>query len=315
MNQRGRIIVIAATALIAGLTALSVTGFWADTLQSGTSAADGMATPIPTPASSSPPVVQFGPSGTQVEFDALLGDMNVNVIEMAGGTYRGWHLRFAHHRAARPLLVRPAPGAAVVWDDTDGTSGDALFYVGWGPGYLPAANVTDYITFDPAGTGGSFTIQNYALGQQGLVSTGWVDHVAFNGFHTRGITGVAPGWLSWEVYVSSDGVNRGSNVTFNDWDVAASADRYVGGLHTFHNPQARNVTALRWRIDGAKSAITLYGDVTGLDVEGWTITNCEYAVTSDGTAAGILRNNEATGSTSPPIIREPLIDGGGNAWH
>ncbi|HEY5473083.1 MAG TPA: hypothetical protein VIK32_07825, partial [Candidatus Limnocylindrales bacterium] len=277
-------------------------------------------TPTPTraPTLSGKKVVQFGPSGTQAQFVSLMKDMTVDVIELEAGTYKGWHIggsgqpRFHVTRAARPLLVRPAPGAAVVWDDTGGTSGDAWFYVG---SWNVASHVTDYITFDPAGTGGSFTIQNYALGQQGLVSTGWVDHVAFNGFHTRGITGVAPGWLSWQVYVSSDGVNRGSNVTFNDWDVAASADRYVGGLQTFHNPQARNVTALRWKIDGAKSAITLEGDVTGLDVEGWTITNCEYAVTSDGTAAGILRNNEATGSTSPPIIREPLIDAGGNTWH
>ncbi len=263
----------------------------------------------------SPTIVRFAPDESQEQFDALLGDMSVDVIEMEGGTYRGWHLRFAHSRAARPLLVRPAPGAQVVWDDTGGTTGDGLFHVGWGPGYVAATTVTDYITFDPAGTGGSFTIQNYQLGQVGLISTAWADHVAFDAFTTRNISGVAPGWLSWQVYVSSDGVHAGSNLTFNDWDVGASSGRTVGGLQTYHDPQARSVTALRWTISGAKSAMTLYGGVTGLRVEDWTISDCDYPVTSDGNAAGFLRGNRSTGSTNPPDIRPPLIDAGGNSWY
>ena len=152
--------------------------------------------------------------------------------------------------------VRPAPGAAVVWDDTGGTSGDSLFYVGSWNG---SKQVTNYITFDPAGTGGSFTVQNYALGQVGLIDTFWVDHVAFNGFHTSGITGLAGGQLSWTVYVSSDGVHSGSNITFNDWTVGPSANRNVGGLTTYHDPNAHGVTALRWKISGASSAIALWG--------------------------------------------------------
>jgi hypothetical protein len=245
----------------------------------------------------------------------LLGDQTADVIEMAAGTYRGWHLRFVHSRAKRPLLVRPAPGADVVWDDTGGTSGDALFYVGWGPGFKPAATVTDFITFDPAGTGGTFTVQNYHLGEQGLISTAWVDSVAFNGFRTHSIDGVSPGWLSWHAYVSSDGEHAASNVTFNDWVVAPSDGRVVGGLQTGNEPQASNVTALRWRISGAKSAMTLYGTVTGLRVEDWIISDCEYAVTSDGNSSGVLRGNVSTGSTNEPIIRPPLVDGGGNSWH
>jgi hypothetical protein len=213
------------------------------------------------------------------------------------------------------VLVRPAPGADVVWDDTGGTSGDALFYAGWGPGFAPADTVTDFIRFDPAGTGGTFTVQNYRLGEQGLISTGWVDNVAFNGFRTHGIGGVAPGWLSWQAYVSSDGVHAASNVTFNDWAVAASDRRVVGGLQTGHEPQARGVTALRWRITGAKSAMTLFGSVSDLRIEGWLISDCDYAVTSDGKAAGILRGNVSTGSANPPIIRAPLVDAGGNSWH
>jgi hypothetical protein len=264
-------------------------------------------TPTPMPPLSALKIVQFDPSGTQAQFLALMKDMTIDVIEMRAGIYPSWHLYFDVNRT-RPLLVRPAAGADVVWDGGGGSSGDGVFYAGY-------HGFTSHIRFDPAGTGGSFTIANYSLGQQGLVCTFWVDDVAFNGFYTRGITGLAGGSLSWTVYVSSDGVHRGSNIRANDWYVSASANRNVGGLQTYHNPQATNITAFRWRIDGASSAMTLYGDATGIDVEGWTISNSEYAVYSDGVAAGILRNNTSTGSTTPPVIRAPLIDGGGNSWH
>jgi hypothetical protein len=273
---------------------------------------DGQAVPTATRPQT---IVRFGPEETQEQFAALLGDMNVDVIEMDGGTYRGWHLRFAQSRAARPLLVRPAPGAQVVWDDLGGDSGDGLFHVGWGPGFVPSATITDDITFDPTGTGGTFTVQNYQLGQVGLISTAWADHVTFNGFTTRNISGIDPGWLSWQVYVSSDGVHAGSNLTFNDWNVGPSSGRVVGGLQTYHDPQARNVTALRWSITGAKSAMTLYGGVTELRVEDWTISDSDYPVTSDGNAAGVLRANRSTGSANAPVILPPLVDGGGNSWH
>ncbi len=254
----------------------------------------------------------FGPSGTQAQFVSLMNDMSVDVIEMAAGTYRGWHADIVVNRAARPLLVRPAPGAAVVWDDTGGTSGDSLFDVG---SEASQSVVTNYITFDPAGTGGSFTVQNYALGQVGLIDTFWVDHIAFNGFHTSGITGLAGGQLSWTVYVSSDGVHSGSNITFDDWTVGPSANRNVGGLTTYHNPNAHGVTALRWTISGASSAMALWGTATGIDIEDWTISGCNYAVSTDGVAAGILKNNTSTGSTNWPIIRPPMVNARENSWH
>lgn len=78
---------------------------------------------------------------------------------------------------------------------------------------------------------------------------------------------------------------------------------------------AAGLTALRWLISGARSAMTLYGKVTGLLVEGWIISDCAYAVTSDGNSEGILRGNVSTGSTNAPIIRPPLQDAGGNSWH
>jgi hypothetical protein len=261
------------------------------------------ATPLPTPT---PKVVRFGP-GTAREFLAVVRDKSVDVIEIEAGTYRNWHVYIDVDRV-RPLLVRPAPGAAVIWDGSTSRSGDGLFYFGY-------RALTSNITFDPAGTGGTFTIQNYDLGQQGLIDTFWVDQVALNGFRTKGISGLQGGSLSWTVYVSSDGLHRGRNITVNDWRVAASAGRTVGGLQTYHNPQAAGIRAYQWQINAASSAMTLYGDATGIDIQDWLISNCDYAVVSDGNAAGVLRNNTSTGSTSPPVIRGSLVNGTGNSWN
>jgi len=285
-----------------------------------TPAATADPTPVPTPDPTPAPtpserIARFGPSGTQAQFLSLMNDLTVDVIELQAGTYRGWHLGASGgvviSRAANPLLVRPAPGAAVVWDDTGGTSGDAWFYVG---SWNVAAYPTSWITFDPAGSGGSFTIQNYDLGQQGLVSTFWADHVAFNGFRTRGITGDPGGQTSWQVYVSSDGVHSASNLTFNGWNVAASAGKNVSGFQTYHNPQVRGVVAHGWTITGAHIAILSWGTATDVDIRDWAITYCDYAVSTDGVAQGLLQSNVSAGSTYSPIIRAPFVSSG-NSWN
>src|SRR4030095_3707652 len=107
-------------------------------------------------------------------------DMSVDVIELQAGTYRDWHVYIDIDRT-RPVLVRPAAGAALGWDATGSSNPDGLFYFGY-------HSFSSDIRIDPAGTGGSFTIQNYQLGQQGLVNTFWVDRITFNGFRTTGIS-------------------------------------------------------------------------------------------------------------------------------
>jgi hypothetical protein len=275
-------------------------------------------TVTPTSTPNSLKIVQFPATGTQAQFVALMKDMSVDVIEIAAGTYTGWHIGgsgqpiFAISRAARPLLVRPAPGAAVVWNGA-GTAGDGWFYAGdWHTG---GSTITDYITFDPAGTGGSFTLQNYALGQSGLVSTFWTDHVTFNGFRVRNVTGIAGGQTSWAVYLSSDDTHRGGNLTFNNWNVAVSGHS-ISGFQAYHATSGLpiGVTLKGWIVDGAHVAMLAWGDVSGVDVENWIITNSDYAVNTDGIAAGILKNNTASGSTYAPIIKAPFVDGGGNVW-
>lgn len=262
-------------------------------------------------------VKQFTTAMSQANFLTMMADMSIDVIEMQGGTYQDWQIgdgtRFKLSRAARPLLIRPAPGADVVFDGAGITNGDGWFYCGdWTEG---GSTITDYITFDPIGTGGTFTIQNYDLDQSGLVNTLWTDHVAFNGFRVRSCTGAAGGSTSWCVYVQSDGTHRGSNLTFNNWDVVGAVDKTLSGFQTYHEPNADGITVKDWVISSAHNAMVGYDDATGIIFDGWTVTDCDYPVNTDGVATGIVRNCVGLGNTLAPLIQAPFVDGGGNSWN
>lgn len=264
-----------------------------------------------------PKIVPFGP-GTPAQFLALMADMTIDVIEMVAGTYSGWHL-FATgvDRTARPLLVRPAPGAAVIWDGADGvvpggSVSSGLFYFGW-------TDKAAYITFDPAETGGSFRIQNYRIADTGLVATAWVEHFTMNAFTVRGCTAPATnGWTAHCVYVSSDGVHRGANVTFNDWDVATGDGLFNPDLEVSHTPGCAGVTAYRWKCDGTAATHSRMGfacgfDSTGILVDGFTFTNLLTPCNASDTCTGTVRNCTASGCGAPSF-GPPLTDGGGNSW-
>jgi len=269
----------------------------------------GSATPTPTPTPTPAPiipgqkVVQFGTSGTQAQFLALMKNMSIDVIEMQPGTYRGWHLSFDVDRTARPLTVRPAAGGSVVFDDAGGQTHQGLFYAGW-------SSYTSHITFQ-----GPFQITNYSIGQTGLVSTAWVADLAFNGFTVRGTTAPSTnGQTAWAVYVSSDGTHRGTNLTFNDWDVDNSGTSpTVNGMQLEHSPQAIGVTALRWTVKGGYWGFVGRADATGVDIEGWTISGTSGPSFDSEGPAGIVKNMHAT-TSGAPIIQSPMVNGGGNVW-
>lgn len=265
-------------------------------------------------------IAQFPGTGpnTSAAFLALMANMNIDTIEMAAGSYTGWHLYVRLSRAARPLLIRPAAGAAVTFAG-DGT-GAGLLYLGTNvgaPGYPSFA--TDYITMDAAGTGGSFTATGYTLGGTGLVMTGWVNHVTVNGLIVRNITGAAGGSTSHCLYVNTDDTHRGQNITANGWDIAFTGSRLVNGVQTYHTPNAQGVTLHGWTISGCHRAGYIWADGSGIDIDGWTIANCDATFDAQGTAAGSVKNCHATnsGTTTPGSgywTDAFLTDGGGNTW-
>jgi hypothetical protein len=230
-------------------------------------------------------------------------NMSIDVIEMTPGTYRGWHLSIDIDRTARPLTIRPVSGGTVAFDDTGGTTQEGLLYPGW-HGY------TSNITFQ-----GPFQITNYTIGQTGLISTAWASQMAFNGFTVRGTTApTTNGQQAWAAYVSSDGIHRASDLTFDDWDVDnTGTSPTVNGLQLEHAPQADGVTALRWTVKGGRWAFVGRLDATAVDVEGWTISGVAYSSFDSEGPAGIVSNMHVT-TSGPPIIDSPMVDGGGNSW-
>lgn len=265
-------------------------------------------------------IAQFPAGGPPAAFLTLMADMTIDVIEMAAGTYVHWNLWFNIDRTSRPLLIRPAAGAAVVFSGSP-VNGSGLLYPGW-------ISKTAYITFDPAGTGGSFEINGYGINSTALVAPAWVDHFAANGFLVRNCTASAGAsaspWQQWVVY-SSGVVGTGSSnaSTFNDWEVHLEDDPYgyVQGAVVAGYIPTTGVTMLRWKVTASaahKPNYACYAEhvsasVAGVDVESWTITNCNFPFTANAGVAGTVKNMTSTGCGAPSI-GSPFVDGGGNSW-
>ena len=266
------------------------------------------ATPTPTITNNSQKIVQFPSSGTQPQFEALMKDMSIDVIEMQAGTYSGWNLVMNIDRTSRPLIIRPASGATVIFDGTGDGSGDGPFY--FGDSYSGGNYYASNITFD--GSNGIFRIQNYSIGATGLVWMQYVHNITMSNFQVRNITGAAGGMTSHVVYVSTDGIHAPTNLTFDNWDVQLTG-QLVSALQIYHTPApAQEVTALNWTVSGCHWGFVGRYAATNVNIEGWTISNCAISFDSQG-PSGTVKNMHATNSGAP-IIQSPMVDGGGNVW-
>lgn len=269
------------------------------------------------PPPSSGPIAQWPGSGpaTEQSLTDLMRNTSVGIIEIAAGTYGSWECYLDVARPSdNPLLVRPAPGAAVVFDGT-GTDNTPPFRVGW-------FSTASYITFDPAGTGGSFTIRNYNIGRAGLIMVRRCDHVAFNGFRVRNVQGTEQPQHSHCVYIDD---NTGSRTvqhwTSNNWDVVGPANRYLNGFQTDHEPSGDHLTANNWTVSNLHRAAYLWSDPTDIQINGWTIVNCDSTFDNyPNTAQGVISNCRATNSGPLAPGRGDwrvgaLVDGGGNTTY
>lgn len=264
------------------------------------------------------------PGVTSAQVAAYIGNTAYDVIEFTAGTYSGLHVFVRANRgSSHPLLMRPATGAAVIFDGGGGSAGNGFLYLGANvglPGY-PSA-VTDYITMDAAGTGGSFTIQNYNIGSTGLIYTGWVAHIEINGIIVRTCTGVTGGGGQYNqshcLYIASDDTHRSADITANDWDIVFTGTRSMNALQTFHNPNVDGLTAHGWDVDNVHRAGLIYGDGTLIDIDGWTINHADETFDTGETCTGSVKNSTATNSGNTIVGTSPwnntgITDGGGNS--
>jgi hypothetical protein len=273
-------------------------------------------TPPPTPPPPTGTVVQFPGTGpaTPAALGVLMADLTTDIIEIAAGTYARWAMFLDVARpSTHPLLVRPASGAAVIWDGT-GTDNTPPFRIGWD-------SLASYITFDPAGTGGSFKIQNYRIGAAGLVMGRYTDHITFNGVIVRGCYGSGTPQVSHCIYLLTDGVHRGQHWTSNDWDVVGPSSRNLCGFQTDTSSGTNSydhVTANGWTVSLLHRAMFLWSNPTDVNIDGWTIANCNSTVDNyPNHAQGVVSNCHATGSGplapgSGDWRVGSLTDGGGN---
>jgi hypothetical protein len=268
-------------------------------------------TPTPRPGGV---VRTFGPTVSWSTFLAAARDMSIDVIELKAGTYRPWRLpSLSVNRAARPLTIRPAPGAAVVFSaQNDGAYGNPAFLV----------NGSSYITWD--GSGGSMTFQHYLLANQGVFDLSNSNHITIRHINFRNIAGNARTTEQSSHLFYLNGGNH--DILIEDIDARYFTEPgmvyHSNGLQLYtggHGAAIYNVTARRVTIDGANWATVVRNGSHGLVYANWTVTNSGAHVPdamdfgTDNT--GMVTSVRTSASVSSPVRMGEMTDGGGNFWH
>jgi hypothetical protein len=268
-----------------------------------------VAPPATSPATPAQHVVSFTPSQTAGDFLTLLGDESIDVIEMAGGTYRLSCIIINIDRT-RPVVVRPVAGAVVVMSGTR---------VGTDPQFWLGLN----------GTAGNITMQGlifdgFILGQQGIVQACDAHDITLNDMvvrNSRANPKYAEPNHAWAIYLAATATVSPTNFTANRWTVDGSARR-MSGLLVYGG---RHITAIGWSVSNAYYAVYASAKETHLTdfvLDGWTISDTgapawrepDVSVAIEY-ASGRFSNMWATSSGVLLNFGTPrMTDGGGNTW-
>jgi hypothetical protein len=252
------------------------------------------------------PVIRTVGVPTQADF----ADQSIDILEISAGEYSpGVTTISGIDRSARPLIVRPSPGASVVWNGSG--AADGAFYFGW-PTRSPAIG----FTFDGRnGSGSSWLFTNYNLGSTGIFWTGGSRALRFLGLTFNGNTGIRAGANSHTFYVSNnnegseDGRSRDIEIAFCSID---GGGRTVTASQCYHDPGPI-------KVDFHDNAITNcdYGCVwwanssTDMAIRNNRFSDCDYAIdvrNTEGVASGNVSNNARA------YIEAPFSDDGTNSW-
>ena len=304
MTHRGSAIVLFATtvALVIGVVMIPA---WAVAYQS---APQTTRLRSPTVVTTPPGAVvkAFPATGTQAQFLAALADTTIDVLELAPGTYHFTRTVINIDRTDRPLIVRPAAGARVIF------AGDAA---GGGQFYFGLGGVAASLDFEFAG----ITFAGYSLCDTGLVWMGNANHITFDGPTVQNVTCAGPGAIySWALYLSEDAGVSPTFIAADDWTVIG-ADHTVSALQIGHPPSSvANIDASRWNVSGVAYSVYAYGTVTDLILDGWTIADSvvadrPYTIYFGPRVSGTYRNMQAAGSGGIESTGG-MTDGGGNSW-
>jgi len=259
--------------------------------------------PTPTPApSAGPKVVRLTARVTAAQFVSAVRDNTTDIIELAGGTYRPGLIRLNVDRT-RPVIIRPAAGATVVFS---GTGSQSAFWLGFG-------GVAGGITIE------GLVFDGFTIGTTGLFDLGNAHDITINNITVRNVTG--PVAYSWALYLESDAGIGPRNVVATNWTVDGSS-RTLGAFTIEHPPGPQSVTVTGWHVQNASYAIYSANSATGVDIADWTIDSSGLLDTSMSpnplsvvlaNTTGTIRNVHATNSGGPEIL-PPMVDAGGNTW-
>ena len=279
-----------------------------DALTARVSKLEQAAVPVPTPgpapvirsASSISSILSLIPDNTVDVIDCggkvLVGSLAVRVLDLAGEAIRT--------PRTRPLVIRNGTL------DGGGGATPAIRLGTNSGGQSYPSGPTVLISFE------DWTVQNYALGKDGLLMTGWVSDVAFRRFAFRNNRGIG-GSYSHHAYVQNGGnpAQRGKRVVLEDLDIVAGKD--MNGIQVFPKPNVDGLTIRRVSITGVNTGMYVYGDPTLVDIDGVTFTDCSQTIDAKENPQGVVRNS--TSVRSGPLAPGSgqwtalgLKDGGGN---
>ena len=258
------------------------------------------------PVNSTVRTVSFTPSQTSGDFLALLRDETIDVIEL-DGTYNLPYTIINIDRT-RPVLVRPAEGATVIFSGANiGT--DPQFWFGLNG---KAGGITMR----------GFIFDGFILGQQGIIQARDVHNMAFNDMtvrNSRANSMKAQPYHSWAIYLDANSTVFPVNFTANNWTVDISLHQ-MSALQVYGG----NITARNWKVTGAYYAVYASGSgrgpINNLILDGWTITDsgapcwghANVSVAAEY-ASGAFGNMHLIKSGEIMNVGTPrLVDGGGN---
>jgi hypothetical protein len=248
--------------------------------------------------------VAFGPTGTAAQFLALMNDMTVDVLEMQAGTYHfAGQLVINIDRSSRPLTIRPAAGATVIFKGDQPGADWGQFYFGDSGGQAA------YITMQ------GFIFDGYTLAGTAVVWVGNAHHITLNNMTVRNTTAAAGRQIYiWALYISYDNGVAAQNITADNWTVLG--DGTFSAYQVGQPVLSQHIYASGWTVSHCAFAIYVYNLASDLRIDSWTISDTTW----NGASVHFGDQNTGTFSTihatnSGGLVRGAMTDGGGNIWN
>jgi hypothetical protein len=240
-------------------------------------------------------VIQAISPATWGNFLTYMRDENIDVIELANGTYTSGAV--INVSRTNPITVRPASGATPTW-----TSGTFLFGNG---GF--AKNITMQ----------GMRLNNYAIGSTGIFWLGNCTDITLNNMTVTGITSSTVSYQSFALYCSWDAGIPPQRVRADGWTVTGTGTRSFSAFQAVH-AAGNTFTGSNWTVDNVGYAIYITDNWSGVTLNNWTINNAGvsagtpssvYALAASGTYSNIHITNSITARWGAS-----MIDGGGNTF-